>query len=168
MSRWGQGEARIEQQIQAGELQSVRGGSANGEPWLAKAERTLGAAATLVNTDASSAITLAYDAARFAALAVWLNRASAPRRRVATSRWTKRCALSSAMRSVPSRLYAFAATSWNTPTIQTRSSSPPRPPTPLTTAEGSSTPRSNCFRTSACSELTAASDASAARRLPKA
>ena len=50
MSRWSQGEAQIEQQIRAGELQSVRGGVANGEPWLAKAERTLGAAATLVDT----------------------------------------------------------------------------------------------------------------------
>jgi hypothetical protein len=48
----------------------VRGGLANGESWLAKAERTLAAAATLVNTEPSSAITLAYDAARFAALAV--------------------------------------------------------------------------------------------------
>jgi hypothetical protein len=70
MSRWSRGEAQIEQQLRAGELQAVRGGLADGEPWLAKAERTLAAAATLVNTDASSAITLAYDAARFAALAI--------------------------------------------------------------------------------------------------
>jgi hypothetical protein len=70
MTRWSRGEAQIEQQLRAGELQAVRGGLADGEPWLVKAERTVTAAATLVDADASSAITLAYDAARFAALAV--------------------------------------------------------------------------------------------------
>lgn len=70
MTRWSRGEAQIEQQLRAGELQALRGGLADGEPWLAKAERTVAAAATLIDTDASSAITLAYDAARFAALAV--------------------------------------------------------------------------------------------------
>lgn len=53
MSWWSRGEAQIEQQLRAGELQTVRGGLADGEPWLAKAERTLAAAATLVTTDAS-------------------------------------------------------------------------------------------------------------------
>jgi hypothetical protein len=168
MSRWGQGEARIEQQIQAGELQFVRGGSANGEPWLAKAERTLGAAATLVDTDASSAITLAYDAARFAALAVLAQqglRATTKGGHLAVDE-ALRAQFGDAFR--PFKALRIRRNELEYPDIQTRSSSPPRPPTPLTTAEGSSTPRSSCFRTSACSELTAASDASAARRLPKA
>ena len=70
MSRWSRGEASIEQQLRAGELQSVRGGQADGSPWLVKASRTVGTAAGLVAVDPSSAITLAYDAARFAAMAV--------------------------------------------------------------------------------------------------
>jgi hypothetical protein len=70
MARWTRGEAKIEQQLQAGELQAVRGAQADGSPWLAKATRTTDTAAGLVGSDPSSAITLAYDAARFAAMAV--------------------------------------------------------------------------------------------------
>jgi hypothetical protein len=54
----------------SGELQAVRGAQADGTPWLAKATRTVETAASLAETDPSSAITLAYDAARFAAMAV--------------------------------------------------------------------------------------------------
>lgn len=70
MARWARGEARIEQQLQSGELQAVHGAQADGAPWVAKAKRTVDTAAGLIDTDAGSAITLAYDAARFAAMAV--------------------------------------------------------------------------------------------------
>ena len=70
MSRWSRGEASIERQVSAGELQTVRGAQADGAPWLAKATRTVETAASLTSVDPSSAITLAYDAARFAAMAV--------------------------------------------------------------------------------------------------
>jgi hypothetical protein len=70
MSRWGRGEAIVERQLSASELQSVLGASANGTPWLTKAARTIETAAGLTTVDPSSAITLAYDAARFAAMAV--------------------------------------------------------------------------------------------------
>jgi hypothetical protein len=70
MARWIRGEAQIEQQLRSGELQAVRGAQADGTPWLAKAARTVATAASLVDADPSSAITLAYDAARFAAMAV--------------------------------------------------------------------------------------------------
>src|SRR6185369_12680611 len=70
MGRWSRGEARIEQHLRSGEMQAVRGAQADGTPWLAKATRTVETAASLVETDPSSAITLAYDAARFAAMAV--------------------------------------------------------------------------------------------------
>jgi hypothetical protein len=70
MTRWSRGEASIERQLGAGELQAVRGAQANGEPWLVKASRTVDTAAGLIAVDPTSAITLAYDAARFAAMAV--------------------------------------------------------------------------------------------------
>jgi hypothetical protein len=70
VSRWSRGEASIEQQLRVGDLQSVRGGQADGSPWLVKAGRIVETAAGLVAVDPGSAITLAYDAARFAAMAV--------------------------------------------------------------------------------------------------
>lgn len=44
MSRWQRGQATIEQMLADGELKPVTGAAANGEPWLAKARRTLATA----------------------------------------------------------------------------------------------------------------------------
>jgi len=60
----------IERRIAGGELQTVTGAAAGGAPWLAKARRTLATAAGAVGTDPDSAFTLAYDAARFACVAL--------------------------------------------------------------------------------------------------
>jgi hypothetical protein len=70
MKRWQRGEATIERLIAGGELQTVTGAAADGAPWLAKARRTLATAAGAVDTDPDSAFTLAYDAARFACVAL--------------------------------------------------------------------------------------------------
>jgi hypothetical protein len=70
MRRWQRGEVTIERLIASGELQTVTGAAANGAPWLAKARRTLATAAGAVDTDPDSAFTLAYDAARFACVAL--------------------------------------------------------------------------------------------------
>ena len=66
MNRWRNGEAAIERLISDGELQVLAGAEANGEPWIAKARRTLRSAANLAGSDPDSAYVLAYDAARFA------------------------------------------------------------------------------------------------------
>jgi hypothetical protein len=66
MTRWRKGEATIEGLLAAGELEAVIGAQADGQPWIAKARRTLGSATELVGSDPDSAYILAYDAARFA------------------------------------------------------------------------------------------------------
>jgi hypothetical protein len=68
--RWTKGEAVIERLISSGELQSVRGPAADGEPWLIKAQRTHSSAAGIVTSDPDSAYVLAYDAARMACTAL--------------------------------------------------------------------------------------------------
>lgn len=70
MSRWQRGEATIEQMLADGQLQSVAGAAADGQPWLAKARRTLATASAAAGSDPDSAWTLAYDAARFACTAL--------------------------------------------------------------------------------------------------
>jgi hypothetical protein len=70
MSRWQRGQAGIGQLLADGELARVSGASADGEPWLAKARRTLATAASAADSDPDSAFTLAYDAARFACTAL--------------------------------------------------------------------------------------------------
>lgn len=70
MARWARGEAVIERLIATGELQKVQGPAADGEPWLAKAQRTYASAVVLAATDRDSAYVLAYDAARLAGTAV--------------------------------------------------------------------------------------------------
>ena len=70
MSRWQKGEAAIEQLAADGELQQVTGAQADGQPWIAKARRTRASAAELINSDPDSAYILAYDAARFACVAL--------------------------------------------------------------------------------------------------
>ncbi|NAS24968.1 hypothetical protein GT755_25195 [Herbidospora sp. NEAU-GS84] len=66
MTRWKRGEAEVERLLAAGELQQVRGEATDGSGWLTKARTTLSSADDLAATDANSAYTLAYDAARFA------------------------------------------------------------------------------------------------------
>jgi HEPN domain-containing protein len=70
MSSWQRGKASVGQLLANGALEMVTGAAANGLPWLAKARRTLATAASAADTDADSAFTLAYDAARFACTAL--------------------------------------------------------------------------------------------------
>lgn len=70
MARWRRGEAAIEGLLAVGDLQTVTGAAAVGEPWLGKARRTLATAGAVVDADADSAWTLAYDASRFACVAL--------------------------------------------------------------------------------------------------
>ncbi len=64
MSRWGIGEAVVDELVKGGHLQQVAGSAANGEGWLDKAATTLDSARSLVDLDPSSAYVLGYDAAR--------------------------------------------------------------------------------------------------------
>src|SRR5215470_12691229 len=70
MARWRRGEAETEQLIRRRELEPVTGAAADGAPLLAQAHKTAATAAGLVHADAHSAYVLAYDAARFACIAL--------------------------------------------------------------------------------------------------
>src|SRR6516165_6089178 len=70
MARWRRGEAAMEQLIRRRELEHVTGPAADGAPLLAQAHKTAATAAGLVHVDAHSAYVLAYDAARFACVAL--------------------------------------------------------------------------------------------------
>ncbi|HEV2372026.1 MAG TPA: HEPN domain-containing protein [Streptosporangiaceae bacterium] len=70
MARWPRGEAEIEQQILQREMQSITGAEADGTPLLKQARRTVETASSLIETDTHSAYVLAYDAARFACIAL--------------------------------------------------------------------------------------------------
>jgi hypothetical protein len=70
VSRWPRGEADIEELIRRRELELIAGAAADGTPMLAQAERTAATAAGLIGTDAYSAYVLAYDATRFACVAL--------------------------------------------------------------------------------------------------
>src|SRR5215471_20505730 len=70
MARWRQGKAEMEQLIRRRELEHVTGAAADGAPLLAQAHKTAATAAGLVHADAHSAYVLAYDAARFACIAL--------------------------------------------------------------------------------------------------
>src|SRR5260370_12672120 len=70
MSRWQRGEAEVEQLLRHREVEHVTGAAADGAPLLAQAGRTATTAAGLVQVDAYSAYVLAYDAARFACIAL--------------------------------------------------------------------------------------------------
>jgi hypothetical protein len=70
MSRWPRGEAEVEQLIARRELERVAGAGADGTPLLAQARRTAATAAGIALNDAYSAYVLAYDAARFACIAL--------------------------------------------------------------------------------------------------
>jgi hypothetical protein len=70
MTRWTRGEAEVEQLLGRRELERVAGAAADGAPLLAQARRTAATADGLVTADAYSAYVLAYDAARFACIAL--------------------------------------------------------------------------------------------------
>ena len=70
MTRWARGVADVERLLRDGMLQQVPGAEAQGQPWLDRAGRTLAAAASLADVEPASACTLAYDAARFACMAL--------------------------------------------------------------------------------------------------
>ena len=70
MARWQRGEAEVERLLHASELEHVTGATADGAPLLAKARRTATTAGSLIQADAYSSYILAYDAARFACLAL--------------------------------------------------------------------------------------------------
>ena len=70
MPRWTRGEAEVEQLIARGELERVTGAAADGTLLLEQARKTAATAAGLVSSDAYSAYVLAYDAARFACIAL--------------------------------------------------------------------------------------------------
>jgi hypothetical protein len=70
MPRWARGDAEVEQLIARAELEPVTGAAADGSPLLDQARRTATTAAGLVANDPYSAYVLAYDAARFACIAL--------------------------------------------------------------------------------------------------
>lgn len=70
MTRWVRGEAEVEQLLGRRELDVVTGAAADGTPLLAQARRTVTTATGLITTDAYSSYVLAYDAARFACIAL--------------------------------------------------------------------------------------------------
>lgn len=70
MARWVRGEAEIEQLIAAGHLERVSGAQTDGDPLLEQARKTAATAAKLISDDPYSAHVLAYDAARFACVAL--------------------------------------------------------------------------------------------------
>lgn len=70
MSRWPRGEAEVEELLRRRELERITGAAADGARLLAQAGRTAGTAAGLVGIDPYSAYVLAYDAARFAGVAL--------------------------------------------------------------------------------------------------
>lgn len=70
MARWLRGEAEVERLIHQRELEYVAGVAADGAPFLTQARSTAATAKGLVQADAYSAYVLAYDAARFACVAL--------------------------------------------------------------------------------------------------
>ncbi len=70
MARWQIGEAEVAQLIRQRELEHVTGAAADGAPLLTQARKTAATAGGLVQVDAYSAYVLAYDAARFACVAL--------------------------------------------------------------------------------------------------
>lgn len=70
MSRWPRGEAEVEGLLRRRDLEHISGAAADGTLLLAQADRTASTAAGLIEADAYSAYVLAYDAARFACVAL--------------------------------------------------------------------------------------------------
>ena len=70
MPRWARGDAEVQRLITRGDLERVTGAAADGTPLLDQARKTVATAAGLASSDAYSAYVLAYDAARFACIAL--------------------------------------------------------------------------------------------------
>lgn len=68
--RWTTGEAEIERLLDQGSIERVQGAQADGESWLERARRSLDAARMLAQAAADSSITVTYDAARQACVAL--------------------------------------------------------------------------------------------------
>jgi hypothetical protein len=147
MTRWGRGEAQIEQMIENGELQRVTGAGADGAdgaPWLAKATVTIATAESVTASDPNSAYTLAYDSARFACVSLLAQQGLRPTTtgghyavQVAVTRQSE-------PPLIPTRSCADAATNLSTQGSQTRSWSKTRRPKPSPAREPSSTPQPKC------------------------
>jgi hypothetical protein len=54
MTRWRKGEATIERLLASGELDARPGAQTDGQPWIAKARRTLATASELIRLDPDS------------------------------------------------------------------------------------------------------------------
>ena len=112
----------MEQLIRRRELEHVTGAAADGAPLLAQAQKTAATAAGLVHADAHSAYVLAYDAARFACIALLAQqgmRATADGGHYAVER-AVRAQFGEGFRPFADR--GAAGTNWNTPAC------PPTPP----------------------------------------
>ena len=70
MTRWSKGEGTIELLLREHHLERLTGAAANAEPWFRQADRRLATATHIFEDDPESAFVLAYDAARFAAVAL--------------------------------------------------------------------------------------------------
>ena len=70
MSRWPQGSSTIENLLSTRSMERISGSAAHGEPWLEQASRRLTTASHILTDDPESAFVLAYDAARFAGVAL--------------------------------------------------------------------------------------------------
>jgi hypothetical protein len=70
MSSWSRGEAEVEELLRRRELERITGTAADGSHLLARAGRTATTAAGLAGADSYSGYVLAYDAARFACVAL--------------------------------------------------------------------------------------------------
>jgi hypothetical protein len=70
VSKWPRGEADVEELLRRRDLERITGAAADGAPLLAQADRTTTTAAGLTRADPYSAYVLAYDAARFACVAL--------------------------------------------------------------------------------------------------
>ncbi len=68
--RWTTGEAEIERLLDQGSIERVQGAQADGESWLERARRSLDAARMLAQAAPDSSITVTYDAARQACVAL--------------------------------------------------------------------------------------------------
>lgn len=63
---WELGKAVVQSAIARRELQKITGGAANGTPWIEEAGLKLASALAIAETDPKSALTIGYDAARYA------------------------------------------------------------------------------------------------------
>ena len=70
MSRWGVGEAEVEQLLASRHLQTITGPAADGTHGLARARQALASAQAILAADPTNAFVLAYDAARQACTAL--------------------------------------------------------------------------------------------------